>query len=242
MAEENNDLYCIRCRYSLRGLPGEQIRCPECGEINPLSGEPVPERFMRRQLRRAESCPWWCATFFLAAVVFGSVTILLTWQGGEEGVACVGALTLIVILAWVATALTVKDWCGGQPGWRGVLVRAHLAGAILPGVVLTLIVWSGLHFMDSTKVSPRQLLVHLALCAGGIGLCLWLGSVLRRRLRDRWREMCLDQVRLGAAAEVRYQMRHSGRRLAGGWLDVGDVHRGESADRAAGGRPPARIN
>lgn len=35
--EIDTDAYCRRCTYNLRGLSGDPVRCPECGQLNTLT-------------------------------------------------------------------------------------------------------------------------------------------------------------------------------------------------------------
>ena len=48
----DRDLYCLTCGYNLRGLSGDPVRCPECGNLNPIGDVEIPAEIITKQLRR----------------------------------------------------------------------------------------------------------------------------------------------------------------------------------------------
>ena len=51
---DNEDLYCLECGYSLRGLPGDRPICPECGKCNPLDECDVDQDVVRKMRKRLD--------------------------------------------------------------------------------------------------------------------------------------------------------------------------------------------
>ncbi len=73
-----HDVHCAECGYNLRGLSGDPVRCPECGDGMPASE--VVERLQRIEdrrreaiLRRVEFGPALCAFSLAAALVFHAI-------------------------------------------------------------------------------------------------------------------------------------------------------------------------
>ena len=64
------DLYCLNCGYNLRGLPGDPIRCPECGQSSSIAVlRAARRRVYERVLRGLDSDASFCG-------VFGGVILL----------------------------------------------------------------------------------------------------------------------------------------------------------------------
>jgi hypothetical protein len=51
----DQDLYCLTCGYNLRGLSGDPLRCPECGNPNDLGTAAIPAEMIRRAMRGMET-------------------------------------------------------------------------------------------------------------------------------------------------------------------------------------------
>ncbi len=91
------DAFCPQCGYNLRGLPGDPIRCPECGEASSLEGLAVPAPLIRAALRGMEHAPTRCVA---GSVGLAVMLPLFAW-GGSEGrvVAMLGMIVFGVLWA-----------------------------------------------------------------------------------------------------------------------------------------------
>ena len=139
------DLACQHCRYNLRGLSGDPVRCPECGTSNTLGeGEPS-EADIAAQFLRTDLTPGACVCAMLVVLPTQAMIwllALLALRGrivpGElgESLECVGAPALLSLVIWYASVERFRTLCGRQPGWRQALLLYHVYGL---GISLTII-------------------------------------------------------------------------------------------------------
>jgi hypothetical protein len=54
---EGEELFCLHCGYNLRGLPGDPLRCPECGSEFPREELRLPSGLIEKQLLRLDAAP-----------------------------------------------------------------------------------------------------------------------------------------------------------------------------------------
>ena len=119
----DEDLYCLTCGYNLRGLYGDPVRCPECGELNDLGTAAIPAEFIRRGLREMETAPTFCTAFALLITPCLAFVLLSNWpQSACPAVALVGLL-----VAWSTGYREMKSRYNDKPGWRRILVDFHVA-------------------------------------------------------------------------------------------------------------------
>jgi len=132
------DLYCLNCGYNLRGLLGDPVRCPECFHMNPIGDVEIPAPIISAQLRRMETAPAIC----VGATTFGVLSALVfayalsrgtgTWN---QAVMCLAIPTAFALLVWVAGVYEFRSSCLAKPGWRAALLKYHLSGLVLVGLV-----------------------------------------------------------------------------------------------------------
>ncbi|MBN2447615.1 MAG: hypothetical protein JXO22_12855 [Phycisphaerae bacterium] len=74
-ADVNRDnLECLHCGYSLRGLPGDPIRCPECGTDVPVAGYAQAWHAQSRRRRRGSLRGGDVSQIGVVGVLFGMVS------------------------------------------------------------------------------------------------------------------------------------------------------------------------
>ena len=61
------NIYCLQGGYNLRGLSGDPVRCPECGEKNSLGSAAIPARYIESALRNMNTTPTRCVAFSFSA-------------------------------------------------------------------------------------------------------------------------------------------------------------------------------
>lgn len=177
------NIYCLQCGYNLRGLSGDPVRCPECGEKNNLGSAAIPARQIEMALRSMETTPTWCVAFSLLAVLF--LTLASLRLSFEQVGYWLTPVAVSVLVWWWLCRKTESEF-DGQRGWRRILISFHVAAAfsifetwVLASAVVTL--GRGSKAMD----------IDLALSIIGIPLLIW-GWQIYRRARDELRSMQRD--------------------------------------------------
>lgn len=124
------DLYCLTCGYNLRGLAGDPVRCPECGNSNPRGDIELPAPVIRDQLRRMETGPALSVAMLLLIMIMAAV--LLFAPPGVRGsfLPSFGVIGLMSMLGWAGAVRHFARSCLHQPGWAGTLARYQAAGAV----------------------------------------------------------------------------------------------------------------
>jgi hypothetical protein len=123
------DLACPHCSYKLRGLPGEVLRCPECGFI-------YARQYLLRELGSADRR----LTELRAAVKGQSwALVAVTMMMMVVGALALGTSQFRVVVAWQVVPLVVffvvidvisfrrVRRLTGQPGWWRPLLQYHAA-------------------------------------------------------------------------------------------------------------------
>lgn len=118
-----DDVYCIGCGYNLRGLSGEMIRCPECGDSTPAEVLEYPAALIRKYLRKLES-----------HLALGVAMLLMALPAIYTGVTDPNAGSVIALLlltiAWVALITNFRKLCNGRTDWRRGIFRYHVVGCL----------------------------------------------------------------------------------------------------------------
>ncbi len=143
--EDSEDLYCLHCGYNVRGLPGDPVRCPECGNDNAINDLEVPSKLIRRALRALETGAALCgastATLALFVLPFSAAAasvyldddiILYVWS-------FLFAVTLACAGALVAGMRRFRASCGGNPQWRNALL-----GFVCLSCLIAALAWTAL--------------------------------------------------------------------------------------------------
>lgn len=200
-----NELACPDCRYLLRGLPGDEIMCPECGERH--------RRTDLLRLRQDDDDPVYLQlTTRIALAVVGSpfITVALLYMNRliDEVVAVqmpatmwpIVLLATVVLLWWFIIRALPGEW-GIAERWRLVLWTVLAHGGILVGafgVVSGIVAVTALPF--TLVASASGMLICLTFIMAGVG-CIWLmyrgvqlDQTVRRRCRMRTQSAGLPAV------------------------------------------------
>ncbi len=130
----DHDLFCLKCAYNLRGLSGDPVRCPECGNLNPLGEAEIPAAMIATRLRQMETAPCTC----VGAVLFGTPVVFFAGYIIFEAARSTGAidgcfmipvlLALVAPVIWAVGASSFRTSCAAKPGWFGLLMLYHALG------------------------------------------------------------------------------------------------------------------
>lgn len=192
----NEDLYCLSCGYNLRGLSGDPVRCPECGELNDLGAVAIPAEMIRKALRGMETAPTLCVSF---AVLFWAVSGVLPislWKRLDPPtpLLCLAFLA-VAACAWVVARSRVRKSFQGQPGWKRVLVDFHVATLLCTLLIPLSIAFhtmSGIRWSRSAGVL-QALAFAIAVPAFVWGLRIYYAA--RRRLAGMQRDRAVRIAR-----------------------------------------------
>jgi len=190
-------LACPACAYSLRGLAGDQVTCPECGlAIN------IPALVSRQWSR-----PWW------EAPLYNLIAFPLAWAmlalmglpaafGLSQGFATNGHLVVLGYIAlmtafWIGALLVVSRIFGSIEG----LLLAMLLHLVIPAYIGGLgLAIGGLIWLLEAFVEDRWYVApwYGVLLAGGVA-SVAVGRLIERAVAHR----CIRRhLRLGAAGAM----------------------------------------
>ena len=193
------DLYCLSCGYNLRGLSGDPVRCPECGNLNPIGDVEIPAKYIKEQLERLESAPAYC----VASMMFGLPTQFGFWalvigsfrgaNGPVDVWIVLSALAFGAVALWIACLLRFRNSCMRRAGWGNALVLYHLVGLI--GIPTTIGSMGAVLYLAFQAFERGGLLIGIITCAAGLaaaagalllfcGLYRWLKAILEPLQRD----------------------------------------------------------
>ncbi len=122
----DENLYCLTCGYNLRGLSGDPVRCPECGDLNDLGAVQIPANLIKHALRSMETAPTVCTACALTMFVVVA-SLAATWR--EFSIVTVSMPVGLAFLWWISLryARTVFE---SKSGWRGIILDFHIALAL----------------------------------------------------------------------------------------------------------------
>jgi hypothetical protein len=155
----DEDIYCLTCGYNLRGLYGDPVRCPECGEWNNLGTVRIPAKHIQRALREMETAPTLCVA--CGVIVVGCAPLALIADRLE--LACLSLVDMLALAGYGYCLVRTKNVYGPETRWWEILFRFHLA-TLLFVLPISIITWMMLGFnrLSSTPFErPRTLLLSL---------------------------------------------------------------------------------
>ena len=136
------DVYCLTCGYNLRGLPGDPVRCPECGELNSLAAITLPAAGIAKHLRELETGPNMCLSGITSSLLFVLLAVQPAWASAGGPLGWIGllmiAMSLLGVIEWWWGMRRFKRGCLGRPEWRTLLTKQHLI-RLPPRTLLVLI-------------------------------------------------------------------------------------------------------
>ncbi len=135
----DEDVFCLTCGYNLRGLSGDPVRCPECGELNDFGTLRIPAPLIRQALRNLETAPTMSVVGSLL-ICGGVLAVIPAYQSQEP---CFAMAALVACLGGAALHAWALDEtrraCQENPAWRRLIFDFHLITFLCAGVpVLTL--------------------------------------------------------------------------------------------------------
>jgi hypothetical protein len=117
---------CPQCGYSLRGIDGDPVRCPECGSLTLRADLQMPFAEIGRALRTLitpASTAFIAGAWWIAVLTLGAVGGFLA---SREKATIVIVLAAPGLIAWWLLTRWFGKRCGRAPGWRRTLANIHL--------------------------------------------------------------------------------------------------------------------
>jgi hypothetical protein len=130
------DLYCLHCGYNLRGLSGDPVRCPECGNWNPIGDVEIPAPIIKKQLQRMETAPTVSVLGLLLMVPVLTASAIVLRAGDTEAAVRLLIAALAGATVWLFGILRFRSSCLDRPGWLVALVRYQIVALILVALML----------------------------------------------------------------------------------------------------------
>jgi len=191
LSTENEDWFCLRCLHSLKGLPGDPVRCPECGELSWADDLRIATSKIESRMRVAETLLSLCVLGMWATVLGAAAFCFFPAAGGP--VLLGGLLIWGVSLRGFARLIRHAKGLGSAIWWY------HFTGLVWL-VVLLAIAGAALLIYDTMSARSRWWL-QTTILAGGVAVaCLGRATGTRflawpyRTARDRLRTLCLREV------------------------------------------------
>lgn len=185
---------CLRCRYALKGLAGDPVRCPECGQLNRV-------RDLREMFEGGDQGELRGGQIGYIFSTGGMVLLIAGLAGlGLEplGLTPLGVAFLALGLPlWIGGILSYRRACEEQHGiwpalfWFQAYVLLMIAGLIAVGAA----------WFFGVRLLAEHYRLHLAACAALVTVAIILLFVaalpLLRRLLRRfarvWNRILLNQ-------------------------------------------------
>jgi len=192
----DEDLYCLYCGYNLRGLSGNSIRCPECGNLNDRSVIIVPARYIRHELRKMETAPSVCVGASLVALLIATPMLIL-----REPLSAIVVAAPFAVVWWLAYRRAQSVY-NDRPGWRAVIRDFHLATACWVAATY----WLIFLLVSNLRKTANPLLWLSYVVVVGL---FPLGMYIYRNAQERIDRL---QRRKAVASAQEYLKRHNGKR------------------------------
>jgi hypothetical protein len=181
----DRDLHCPECEYNLRGLSGDPVQCPECGACIAVARLVPSPKLMEKRVRALESSgtiAFFCASFFMFALV----------AGVNAGEVCPLFGCAVLALLWVGAAVQFRRDCRRAPGWFEVFLKNHAywAAIFVPIVVVGgacgFVGWRAVAALtDDNSLTALSVITGIVI---GAAILIWI-PLLPRLNRRREREI-----------------------------------------------------
>ncbi|MBN2446379.1 MAG: hypothetical protein JXO22_06630 [Phycisphaerae bacterium] len=195
------DLHCLNCGYNLRGLSGEMIRCPECGNDNPIGDVEPPAPIISAQLRKMETAPAMCALMAIFSICLAVAFLpeLLIGRVTAEDTTCVAVPLATAFFVWLYNARWFREHCMSSPGWLGALVRYHLTAIGLTAPMILVPVVMG--FLSDSNGGRAAIWRHGHLFVAALMLGFLVLKPLALRMHRQLKRI-LDPLQRAVAVKV----------------------------------------
>lgn len=210
-----SDLYCFKCGYNQRGLSGDPVRCPECGDVHRRADLEIPAAAIRAALGRLETAPAYNFLGLIGAPLLAwlVVPVALT-RSGDATVACLWVLVFGLMASVPFTLLHYRRTCRWRPGWLAALLRFHVGALAMLGLLLGLVFglyackdWLERWYVRRSGGESFMLVLLVALL-----VLVWLMKPIYR-----WTKAPMEALQRDVAVEIAREelRRHAARRPGG---------------------------
>lgn len=184
------DLFCLSCGYNLRGLSGDPVRCPECGNDNPLEAILTPAATIAGQLRRLETAPTLCVAAvvsLLGGTVLLLSTIEMSFLDPRQLTAAIGVGFIVCApIFWHIGSRRFASSCLHDPAWRRALARFILLSLVaFPVVYGACIIMLSVPFWIASKIDSEAGLLFSVVAICFSIASLWITFRIARLIHRR---------------------------------------------------------
>lgn len=207
------DLYCLTCGYNLRGLSGDPVRCPECGQSQERAALEIPATAIRAALRQLETAPAYNFLGLLGAPLLAwAIYPSVRQNAAGPPLTCLTLLVAALVCSVPFTLLHYRRTCRGRPGWLEALLRFHVGTLVMLAMVLVVpfsLAWLA-PFGRRSGTSLAKWMPWLGLAALPL-VVLWVWVIWRLL---RWTKAPMEALQRDVAVEVAREelRRRAGRR------------------------------
>ncbi len=188
----DEDLYCLTCGYNLRGLSGDPVRCPECGQFNDLETMRFPAATIRYAMRQIETAPTLCVLGTCLVVMGGGLvavfrllpTALPAAGATRLSALCIGLAAVGLVVLYVGYTRTRRAF-EDRAGWQRILRDFHLTTLLCTAApVVGVLAGRGLKWAVEGREGSAVVWFGFAAAMASIAAGLWVYYAARSRLRS----------------------------------------------------------
>src|SRR5262245_4005624 len=174
-----DELKCPSCAYSLRGLPGDQITCPECGlaiNVAQLTAAKWRGPWYRAPVLNTLALPVAWALF--APVVSMIPVFMASHRNNTAPMWLILFSFVVVVLGWIGLlALAVRRFGSAEAVWLSLLLHAVF-------VIYALGIIGTVSMIISVLINLPT--ATLAAIFNGLGVVVCVAVIVAARLLDRF--------------------------------------------------------
>lgn len=191
----DEDLFCLACGYNLRGLSGNPVRCPECGENNDLYITSIPAPLITKALHGMETTLTTCVFASLLGLL--AIAIFALSRGR--------AFPVVAVVAFVSLALWLKGWFDGLQAYenrkalRRLVLNFHVITVLCTAFLWLFVLLLSAGFGRTQSSAALAFWMSVLIAVPPFVMGVWLYRNCRKRIallqRDRAVQIARDELR-----------------------------------------------
>lgn len=158
--ELRDTLTCPQCDYSLRGLDGAVVVCPECGTRCDITSM-MTRRWTEPWYRAPGFTPLLLPLTWLFIASIGEVILLVVDSFHNRPPVLAGAGSVVMIGVWIAMLRWVRNVAGEGKGWKLALLAHALFAGYIVGIIGVAWLWIGAWYTGNRVMTGMVLAMSL---------------------------------------------------------------------------------